>query len=1152
MNIKNSWVIIVLAVASTISAVADFTNVQILATANMDYGSNTVATLVSDVLTAPDGLATYQIAFDVDPMEGGSIRSGSGTGDTTPQSWGIDSGESSGARFTFDGGIGASGQYVDSIANLRVTNFSANGSSLTVAEITNLSFKSIVIADGQHSSDRVKIAAGGVTNAANGLKMSASPATNDLQTLAGSTSVTGFTVANGTTNSGNRWAVNSIEVEVDIGESVATRADWMRGAWGLSWAPEDMYNGRSETLVDDYEAFLAQISGLKTLDYIQLNLGMSYIYSPVHMGPHELLESFWQGDTDAGGIPINLIVPRVSSGVDPLGEWISATKAAGLKVQVYVNSSQMLERVGLSNPAVIPDITTRWKVWCDTNTAAQAFIASQSYHTNGVDTNRPYMFCYAEFVLKEYSLRYGDLIDSYIFDSGNYMANNGDNATNGMAADQRIYQAFADAARFGNTNATVAFNNGPERDTEELNPFSEAVVCEDFMFGHPYNGGDDLGSHTIGDPPLYDRNYAHIQKMTETGGNVHKGELTHDWTWDDRVVGHFYPPMSTTAWNAGSTPALTDAEFLLWNLEAMQAGGAISWGAPLIYPNGSGANLLIRDWGMDQLTLMDAHLSTNEVPGAPQWARAELPLPDATIGQAYYHTLVEGVHFWDPEGDAVTNVTFTLASDGLPSWLTLEEEPGNPGTWRLIGIPTEASATNYNFRLRVEDASGGTDRWVELTVNAALPFLEGPPGYPVWAANPLEISEATVYEAYTNVLIQGREFQDVGETNLVVSKVGGADWISLSPTVPGWWQLTGVPSPAEVGIETLELSVSDGTHATACTLVLTVEPAVTNVSILATATHNYGTDATATLLSDIQTAHDGLATFQFSVDVVPGAGTAVWSGDGGGATTIRSWGIYTPGEASKAQDIFNGDKGEFVESIGNIQVVNFDDGGGRLTLDDIRDISFQSVTIADAQTGGNDSVYVAVGSISNDLSDLSSNIQTINLEALREVVSPVTNFSLGTSTTNDVNKWSVNSIEVKYSILGPETYSTWAYDHGLFGPDGAPGSDTSDLDGYASLAEFALGMDPSVADGGSRDSAGMVDDGGTNYLEWVYSRRSDYVAQGLSYLLIDTTNLVNSSSSTNAADQILVGPLVDGYEPVTNRYVTDELAKFIQFKIWQD
>ena len=77
-------------------------------------------------------------------------------------------------------------------------------------------------------------------------------------------------------------------------------------------------------------------------------------------------------------------------------------------------------------------------------------------------------------------------------------------------------------------------------------------------------------------------------------------------------------------------------------------------GVALVRPEGAGDELLIQDWGMAQLTLMDDHLSVHQAPGAPNWSRAETPLPDASFGQAYSRTLVEGVDFWDPEGDAVT------------------------------------------------------------------------------------------------------------------------------------------------------------------------------------------------------------------------------------------------------------------------------------------------------------------------------------------------------------------------------------------------------------------------------------------------------------------------------------------------------------------
>ncbi|TWU44200.1 hypothetical protein Q31b_17360 [Novipirellula aureliae] len=513
----------------------------------------------------------------------------------------------------------------------------------------------------------------------------------------------------------NAWCARSTQAQ---GESVPSdtaetlpdpllgkRADWLRGSWGLNWKPVNLYNGRSESLtIDD---FLDQISGLKTIDYLQLHLGDSHKNSCVHLGTHDLLESLWQGDTNARGNPINLVVPRKSAGEDPFLKMLKATKAAGLKTQLYVNSANMLAFTG-QNPSAFPNITERWKAWCDTNPEAQAFIASQPYHTHARYPNRKYMFCYAEFVLKDYSIRYGDLVDGWLFDAGHqFIGRNGDNPTSGKAEDQRLYRAFALACRAGNPNTAVCFNNGPERDTEELNPFSEATRYDDYMFGHPYAPRVSLGDHAS---RTYERNYAHIQKITETGGNVHAGGA---WTWDDKVVGHFDPPMSSTRWNTGSTPGLTDEEFLLWNLESARGGGAISWGAPLVRPEGAGDELLIQDWGMAQLALMDEHLSIHQAPGAPNWSRAETYLPDATMSQAYSRTLVEGVDFWDPEGE---NVTLSLVD--APTWLSLKQDTAQPGHWLLQGMPTETSETEHKFRLRAEDATGATDRWVELKVGA--------------------------------------------------------------------------------------------------------------------------------------------------------------------------------------------------------------------------------------------------------------------------------------------------------------------------------------------------------------------------------------------------------------------------------------------------
>ena len=175
------------------------------------------------------------------------------------------------------------------------------------------------------------------------------------------------------------------------------------------------------------------------------------------------------------------------------------------------------------------------------------------------------------------------------------------------------------------------------------------------------------------------------------------------------------------------------------------AGGAISWGAPLINREGTAANdVLVQNWGMNQLTLLDEHLSEVQFPDAPNWARAETPLPDAYEGKAYYHTLVDGEDFWDPQGGSVYG-PFIVNSDNYPSWLTIEESSPGSGVWILSGFPDESSATRYAFTLRVEHATGHGDRMVHLQVNENnAQFLTEPAGYPVWAENPIAIPRCGV------------------------------------------------------------------------------------------------------------------------------------------------------------------------------------------------------------------------------------------------------------------------------------------------------------------------------------------------------------------------------------------------------------------------
>lgn len=683
-------------------------------------------------------------------------------------------------------------------------------------------------------------------------------------------------------------------------ENLGLRADWMRGSYGLNWKPGRTENGKSERFSLNIKPLLEQIEGLRAVDYIQLHLSESSVYSPTHLAPHDLIESLWEGDM-SNGSPINLVVPRAATNRDPFLELIHDVRAAGLKVQVYVNSSNMLNRVGEENPNEFPDITARWKNWCDTNAEAQTFINSQSYHTDPDWPNRKYMFCYAEFILKEYAIRYGDLVDSWIFDSGRYMWQyNGDNQDSNEVDDQRVYQAFADAAHHGNPNASIAFNNSPGSQTAPENPFSPATLFDDYMFGHPFNGGSNFGDNP--------NNLRLVEWIEERNGYVQTADPAESRTWDDFVVGHIDPPMSTGAWNAGANPAQTNEAFVDWYSRVLLNGGAMTPGIPLLDRYGW-SSLAMLNYAIEQLTLLDDYLKVNQSPGTPNWARQATILPPAYVGQAYSHELVNGYDFWDPEDDTITALE---ALGSFPLWLSITETM--PGVWTLSGTPDETMDTDYEFNLQVSDASGGTERTVNLKV------LE-----------------------------------------------------NYSP-----------------------------------------EPIISDVEVIATDNTNYGIDNTATMFSDIQTAPDGLATYRISVAVSPPSGNAIISGISGGGASAKSWGIGD-GTDSNQDYIFRGSDNEWVESIADIQIIDFNANGGNLSSEYIT-TNFKGITIINAQSS-NDFVSIEVETITANLGSLTNPTETIDLREATYVDS-ITQFRIGTGNTSDTNKWSVENMMVAVSFYG--------------------------------------------------------------------------------------------------------------------------------------
>ena len=798
----------------------------------------------------------------------------------------------------------------------------------------------------------------------------------------------------------------------------------MRGTWGLNWKPGVGSNVMKTTKVED---FLDQIENLKTVDYIQLHLNGSGIQTPFHAAPHPVLEALHSTRWDSL-LENAMIVPPASDG-DNFMAWLKAIKAAGYRTQVYLNGANMMKRhvnkapcthlPQYDPPTSIPTISEVWKRYCDSN--YQEFIDSRPTHTEqyeesavvqqGDSTGHPdrkYAFCYAEFVLKTFSERYGTLIDAWMFDGArNIEGQTGDEPLlhPGDPSHLEAYKAFADAARAGNPDAVVCFNSGLGAADAVNNPY-HAIMYDDYTMGHPFNGGKNIGDKSGTPPTNYDQNFYLCTWISDHDGYV----FSEGPSWAENIVGHWDPPMSTTSWKAGDTPALSDEDFNLWNLTTLQGNGSVSWGVAINH-NPPLAN----DWAIAQLRQGDTYLSIHQSPGAPNWARQETVLPEAIAGQAYYHTLSEGMDFWDPEGTGVTSLI--AIGDSLPPWLIISRSAGDPVQWILGGIPADTS--RHTFTLRATDTDGNGDRDVKLDIlDNPVSFSDPGDGSPVWSDS-LKLADAEEFEQYSITLVQGRDFHDFEGDSLTITISEDASWLNIEPLARGIWQLSGYPTAA-AGYHTVSLNLSDGTHSTATDLQLFVDAAkdYRSVQIKAAAETNYGIDTVATMISGVLTAPDGLATFRVSINVTPPPGKAIISGISGGDATANSWGIGD-GTDPKQDAIFRGSDGEWAESISNIRIVSFNANGGELSLSDFRSISFDSVTIVNAQTGDRDAVAFAVKGDTTDLGTggIKNKTETVSLEYITGMEN-ITDFAIGVgeSQQQSINKWSVEGIGVKYDM----------------------------------------------------------------------------------------------------------------------------------------
>ncbi len=161
----------------------------------------------------------------------------------------------------------------------------------------------------------------------------------------------------------------------------------------------------------------------------------------------------------------------------------------------------------------------------------------------------------------------------------------------------------------------------------------------------------------------------------------------------------------------------------------------------------------------------------------------------------------------------------------------------------------------------------------------------------------------------------------------------------------------------------------------------------------------------------------------------------------------------------------------------------------------------------------------------------------------------------GTSTSSDfwasrehpTNSWAP-MLTLKYA--GVPAYQAWISQYPGVGA-ATNLTDNPDGDALDNLAEFALGGNPDdPVDRGHVPVSGTVEVGGSNWFGYVYAKRKNAEAKGLTYSVEQNTDLVYGIWTTNVVEVLGSGTLDSEFDTVTNRVSADvEDRQFLKLVI---
>ncbi|WP_168442548.1 CBM96 family carbohydrate-binding protein [Pontiella desulfatans] len=510
-----------------------------------------------------------------------------------------------------------------------------------------------------------------------------------------------------------------------------------------------------------------------------------------------------------------------------------------------------------------------------------------------------------------------------------------------------------------------------------------------------------------------------------------------------------------------------------------------------------------------------------------------------------------------------------------PSWLNVATN----GV--LSGMPGNDDVGLNSWQVEVsdgEDANTATLRITVINVNDA----------PVFNADPIIGTDGIVGEDYMDTLADDADDMD-GDT-LTFSKLSGPSWLSVAAN----GELSGMPDAAGLNIFNVQVSDGNGGSDTAILHIdVAAEPPAGELLAYEGFEYEAGTK--------IHGLNGGLGFSNVWVSSQNGLSddhfTIVSDGDSWGDLAVSSNRLQrvSPGGKESLSRVLSGDLGAtnlwfsvlwrpnenegFAIGSGALQEdgsppdnINGDVGFGFTNADNLNALA--CIWDASGRHESSGSISISQNTPVLVAGYIEFNVGTSGEDRLS--LYPVsTNLTLGSAITVelDVDESTLNTLTIE-TQAGPgydeirigrtvddvlpdsseppapvPAYDTWSDEFGLVGAETNYFAQT-DTDGMNQLLEYGLGGNPTNDDADAvMPASSMIEIGGTNWMEYVYRRRTDADSRGLAYWLERSTNLVSNIWNTNGYMEVGTGSLEPGFESVTNRVQADDGEQYIRLRI---